>query len=248
MIILGIDLAWGERNADGACVLDVRDPDQPQFAASFCVRGDAALLQAVDSAVGRRRAFACFDAPIVCPNPTGARPVDRLTHKLFHRMHAGCYPANLSKCPRPARLAQRLVQSGWTIGVAPWRGGCWLAEVYPHPAIVRWLGLDRIVKYKKGPSAMRKTEFARLQSGLLAWVRLNAPSLAKHPRVVSLLSEPLSKDAEDRTDAFVCALIGWRHWAVRGRQSEILGDLATGFILVPTPGPQRAAPRARPRQ
>jgi predicted RNase H-like nuclease len=31
----------------------------------------------------------------------------------------------------------------------------------------------------------------------------------------------------------VCALIGYRHWLHDGARTEVLGYLATGFILIP---------------
>ena len=33
--------------------------------------------------------------------------------------------------------------------------------------------------------------------------------------------------------AIVCALIGWWHIREGGRRTQVLGDLETGFLLVP---------------
>ena len=41
-------------------------------------------------------------------------------------------------------------------------GGRWVAEVYPHPAMVRMFGLPRIIKYKKGSVAERRKEFSKI--------------------------------------------------------------------------------------
>lgn len=103
MLLIGLDLAWGEKNSDGLCFIRYdADRRQASLLGYDYPQGDLALIAAI---TGRLRpdepAFAAIDAPIVCPNLAGARPVDRLTHTLFHREHAACHPANLTKCPRP---------------------------------------------------------------------------------------------------------------------------------------------------
>ena len=238
MLLLGLDLAWGERNPDGLCLVRATR-SRAEILASGRSQGDDALLAWVRKALGppsaRRRAFAALDAPVVCPNLTGARPVDRLTHRLFARFHAGCYPANLGKCPRPARLAARLVAEegfavGWGLPPDVPRAA---AEVYPHPALVRMLGLPRIIKYKKGPGDARRAEWQRLQRLLGAWLRREHPEFVRNADLRDLLGGTLTKDREDRLDAFVCALIAHWHWKHAGRRSEVIGDLLTGFILLP---------------
>lgn len=177
--------------------------------------------------------FVTIDAPIVCPNRSGTRPVDRLTHTLFHREHAACHPANLTKCPRPVRVRRRLEALGFTTGWHPGRGRKIIAEVYPHPAIVRLFRLRRIIKYKKGPVAQRRRAFRRYQQCIRRSCGRDFPTLLVDSATSELLSLPWSKSVEDQTDALVCALIGLWHWQYRGRRSEIIGDLDTGFILLP---------------
>jgi predicted RNase H-like nuclease len=47
---------------------------------------------------------------------------------------------------------------------------------------------------------------------------------------------------EDELDAFVCAYIGLYH-AVHGvPRSVVVGDISTGYIVVPVAGAQRDAP------
>ena len=53
------------------------------------------------------------------------------------------------------------------------------------------------------------------------------------PSLDAVLSARWTKPAEDRLDALLCALVGYYHWRHDGRRSEVLGDLETGFILVP---------------
>jgi len=177
--------------------------------------------------------FVTVDAPIVCPNRTGTRPVDRLTHRMFHREHAACHPANLMRCPRPPRVARLLQRKGFRVGWEIRVGGRWVAEVYPHPAMVRMFGLPRIIKYKKGSVAERRKEFQRLQGLMRKLMKRRFPGLKLNQETRSLLRQRWSKPVEDRTDALFCALIGMWHWMHRGKRSEVIGDRKTGFILLP---------------
>jgi predicted RNase H-like nuclease len=93
--------------------------------------------------------------------------------------------------------------------------------------------LPRIVKYKKGPVAHRRSEFRRLQRLIASAISELFPSLRLTPDVTSLLREPWSKPVEDKTDALFCALIGLWHWQHRGARSEVIGNLRSGFILLP---------------
>jgi predicted RNase H-like nuclease len=231
--VAGIDLAWGEQRPDGVCLLQGGADGVTHFAHDL-VRGDVELRQWVrDHLPDDRPVLLCLDAPVVCPNRTGSRPVDRLTHRLFHRVQAAAHPANRARCARPLRVVAALRRAGFSIDTDWPSTPRAMVEVYPHPATVRWFGLDCTIKYKRGPVAARRREFARLQKLLRAWLGLHAPELAAHPAARSLLRQPWSKDTEDRTDALLCALIG-RGWAVGGRRAmEILGDEQTGFIVLP---------------
>ena len=233
VLLIGIDLAWGEKKHDGVCFLEW-DGKRGAVAGFAYPQGDRELREEVVRASrGKLSVFVTVDAPIVCPNRTGTRPVDRLTHRMFHREHAACHPANLTKCPRPPRIARLLRKEGFRVGWKPGAGKKTVAEVYPHPAMVRMFGIPRIVKYKKGGVAERRKEFRRLQELLRRCLKKRFPRLAIDAETKSLLAQRWSKPVEDRTDALYCALIGLWHWMHRGKRSEVIGDLKTGFILLP---------------
>jgi predicted RNase H-like nuclease len=246
MLIVGIDLAWGENKSDGVCFIRYRRASREAWVDGFAYpQGDDALMVAIAEVLPQANpAFLAIDAPIVCPNLSGARPVDVQMSRLFHREHAGCHSANATRSPRPPRILSRLMSEGFSAGwdfaaarresvaksLSPLR---LVAEVYPHPAMVRLLRLSRIVKYKKGRIAERHSEFARLQGLLVGLLAAEFPYLELDDETRSLLASPWSKGAEDRLDAFFCAIIGLWHLHHRGRRSQVVGDLATGFILLP---------------
>jgi predicted RNase H-like nuclease len=231
--LAGIDLAWGERKPDGVCLIEANRRGARALTIGL-TRGDAELHAWIDRHVGDGPALLAIDGPLVCPNQSGARPVDRLTHVHFGRYKCGCHPANARKNPRPPRVAAALATRGYAID---WRLECArvATEVYPHPAMVRLFDLPERVRYKKGPVADRRREFRRLQGLIRRCLARHFPALELAPAIVSLLRQPWTKDVEDQTDGFFCALIALWHWRHGGRRSEVLGDRETGFVLVPRP-------------
>lgn len=231
--IFGVDLAWGEKKPDGlAWISSTRDGAKVRESA--LTHGDAALVEWVTQRVGKRdRVLVMVDAPLVIPNRTGARPVDKLTHVLFRKQHAGCHPAYLDKCPRPPRVASLFEEEGFSVGWDLNAAQRLVAEVYPHPAMVRLFALERIIKYKRGRVEEKRLEFARLQRLLRHCLKADFPKLDLNPATKKMLRQPWTKPVEDETDGLFCALIGLWHWQHHGKQTQVLGDLATGFILVP---------------
>jgi len=107
------------------------------------------------------------------------------------------------------------------------------AEVYHRPAMVRLFKLPRIVKYKRGRVVERRKEFRRLQQLMRKLISTELPFLSLTSETHSLLRSSWSKSVEDKTDALFCALMGLWHLYYRGRRREVIGNLRTGFILLP---------------
>ncbi len=237
MCIVGIDLAWGERNGDGLCFIEASPTSGARVVATAHVFGDEALFRWLEAhlPVGPTPAMLLFDAPLLCPNATGSRPVDRLAQTLFRKFHAGPHPANAGRCGRPLRLAAAIsTRFHLEIGWREPRTARLAVEVFPHPATVRWFGLERIVKYKRGLIHARRAEFARLQGLVRAFLPGHFPELAESAALVETLAAPWTKPNEDRLDALLCALVGYQHWRDDGQSSEVIGDETAGFILLPT--------------
>jgi len=248
--IAGIDLAWGERMPDGVCLACWQN-GKVEICSPLLTRGDQELLEIILPCVTTAaRALCCVDAPLICPNIHGSRPVDRLTHVHFRKQHAGCHPANSTKCPRPPRIRALLEDAGYVSGWDFVRHGAHLvAEVYPHPAMVRMFGLARIVKYKRGPVQARRLEFKRAQNLMVDFLATHFPKATLETGAQAVLCDPWTKPVEDKFDALMCAVIGLWHVAHGGQQTEVLGDLETGFILIPTDvksNPANQAPRPPP--
>lgn len=254
MLLIGIDLAWGEHKSDGLCFLRYRRGTKEAWVDGYAYpQGDDAAFETIAEIMPQAGpTLLLIDAPIVCPNLSGCRPVDRLISRLFYREHAGCHSANLAKCSRPARLLARLVSlgfsAGWDLSAGRLGGREPLrlaTEVYPHPAMVRLLCLPRIVKYKKGRVAQRSVEFKRLQDLLGVLLAREFPFLSLDDATRVLLTATWSKPVEDQLDAFFCALIGlWLAYALQGSSQRNLGRSRDRIHpLAPRPLSRRRPPR-----
>ena len=91
---IGVDLAWGERNASGFAALS---PGRR----GLRLRESAALgpLEAIAERIRRLPGdwVIAIDAPLIVPNETGSRPCDREVSRQYGSRHAGAYPASLRK-------------------------------------------------------------------------------------------------------------------------------------------------------
>jgi predicted RNase H-like nuclease len=250
MKFLGIDLGWTS-GASGLCCLGesggclhLLDLDRQLAIADIFAWIDRHTAPDTPALIA-------VDAPTLIPNATGMRLPDRLTHQHFRHYHAGCYPANLG---RP--FAQRTVEFGRALEargfahaptLTPQIPGRFQIEVFPHPAIVHLFNLPRILKYKKGNLAQRRSELTKLRQYVLDILPTLTPSLnlLSSPHALPLCSSfyphlPTTgaalKAAEDQLDSLICAYIA-AHWWYWGRDRNwILGDETTGYIVVPAPG------------
>lgn len=236
MNFLGIDLGW-KTGASGLCCLTWQD-NRLKLLDLDRRESIADILSWVDTfAPATNPAIIAVDAPTLIPNTTGMRLPDILTHKLFHRYHAACYPANLG---RP--FAQRTVEFGLSLEakgflhaatIEPQKLGRYQIEVFPHPAIVNLFGLERILKYKKGKLAERRSELIKLRDFILNCL----PTLQPKLNLTHLPEIPLTglamKSVEDQLDSLICAYVGayWWYWGLE--RNLVLGDRSTGYIVIP---------------
>ena len=116
-----------------------------------------------------------------------------------------------------------------------------VAEVYPHPAQVVLFGRDRIIQYKKGRVAARRVGLAELRNLIRDRMVGSDRPLTSSAALDELLCRDLGapqggalKRYEDALDAVVCAFLAFYLWRWGWPRSELIGDLAAGYIVVPT--------------
>jgi predicted RNase H-like nuclease len=187
-------------------------------------------------------------------NSTGQRPCEAALNHDFHRFDAGAHPANTGKLefidPRGARIATALTLDMDPLSGSPRRA----IEVYPHPATIVLFGLDKILKYKRGPFEVRQHELLRLMT-LIEGLDKATPRLRVNHNVswvelrrrIAAATRPAQLDRdEDPVDAVLCAYVAL-YWYHRPADVTVYGDFATGYIVTPTLPPDLApTPRRRP--
>ncbi|WP_319423320.1 DUF429 domain-containing protein [Pleurocapsa sp. FMAR1] len=245
MKFIGIDFGWTS-GASGLCCLAWQDNTLKLLDITTSLEINA-ILAWIDTWVSADApALIAIDAPTVINNPTGMRLADKLTHKHFGRYHAGCYPANLNSSfadrtvGLSLSLAARNFQHAPTIKAQ--QPGRYQIEVFPHPATVNLFGLDRILKYKKGKIAQRQQELNKLRDYIVNVLPkleppLHTSSLDSIPEISSGNTSNLTgkelKSIEDRLDSLLCAYIAAYWWYWGEAKNLILGDLETGYIVIP---------------
>jgi predicted RNase H-like nuclease len=242
MYFLGIDLGWSS-GASGLCCL--------------AAQGDRLLLMDLQRVARQADILAwverwlpvpkpggvAVDAPTVIGNPTGMRLCDRLTHQYFGRYHGGSYPANLGRpfAAQTIAMGHSLENLGFHHApeIAPRQPARFQIEVFPHPAMIQLFGLERILKYKKGPVSERRIELAKLRGYIHTRLPQLMPALdlAASPQSLPELPPPGKnlKVVEDQLDSVICAYVAAHWWFWGQEHNQTLGNLPEGYIIVPMP-------------
>jgi histidinol-phosphate phosphatase family protein len=241
---VGIDLAWSPRNLSGGVILAAGGELE---ATTASLGDDDEIVDFVTSAVPADcPGLVAIDAPLAVPNETGGRPCDAQVASIYGRFEAAPYQANrrtLRKYGglRGEALRVRLERLGfrhdpWILRRTPTRQ---LVEVFPHPATVSLLHLERTLKYKARQGRgyeLRWHELARLREGLVSLARAE-PALHLPERLRSMPIKGLRgrafKEVEDGLDAIVCAYGAAHAWFHGPRGYALYGNAAEGHILVP---------------
>lgn len=242
--LIGLDLAWSSRNNSAAVAL-MAVGDEARWV-DHCERlgHNDEILSFVRRVAKDRPALLAIDAPLVVPNANGARPVDREITRLFDRYEAGCYPANRNRPgggTRGEEIVDALLQEGFQQNPyfdqqAPVHS---VFEVYPHPATISLFRLAKTLKYKarsKRSTAFRRKELARLRQYLMDLTHAQPAMSTKASvanRDIDALRGQALKCYEDLLDATICAYIAFYAWFWGPSRSEVYGDTAHGYVLIP---------------
>ncbi len=183
-----------------------------------------------------------IDAPLIITNRSGQRPCETLVGKRYGRQDASCHTSNLSLYRAAASVAlAKSIEAGGNVHAnhgssLPARV---IVEVYPHAGMVELFILPKIIKYKKGSVAEKRTGLDVLR-GHLATLNQAEPRLNRNSTLTSLLSEDLGrlvgqglKSYEDSLDALFCAYLGCYFWYWGWARTEVFGDVQAGYILNP---------------
>lgn len=242
--LLGLDLAWSEKNPSGGAVLT---PYGKLLDARADLGGDADVVDWVRRWLGSSGLIG-IDMPTIVRNDAGSRRCERELGAVFRGHHAGPYPANTTlACFRDGGRARRIIDALATAGVVedvaikPGDARNVAIEVFPHAAHVRLFGLDRIFAYKK----KRRPWPTVLGAWATYRAKLASLAAADPPLVLDDALVPLAalargyKRYDDLLDAITCAYVASfvHRWGTEQGHVSVFGDLAGGYIVVPNRSP-----------
>ena len=114
-----------------------------------------------------------------------------------------------------------------------------IVEVFPHPAMIGLIGLQRTLKYKARPKRCfdeRLSEWRRYQAYISDLVRADPPLHGQEAfiaRDVTQLTGRRLKDYEDQVDALICAYIALYAFRWGEARCHVFGTLDEGSIFTP---------------
>jgi putative endonuclease len=204
-IYIGIDLAWGDKNLSGFCVLS------PHKKSLRII--DIKLLKSIDEIVEEiqryknDKVYIGIDAPILVPNQTGNRECEKLFNKDFSKYKISMLPINrtlltkYTKKIRSEELYKKLQKNGFERN---YNSDKVIFEVYPHSTIAMLFNEHKLLPYKrkKGRDVMFIREQLSIYAKYLSKVVLSHEILKSD--IASLKGKGL-KDFEDKLDAITCA-------------------------------------------
>jgi predicted RNase H-like nuclease len=243
---IGFDSAWADNpKARGAiCAVGINEGSTVKFHEPRLVSFDEALgfIQTVRSNNGNT--LVALDQPTVVPNLTGMRPVERVAASLVSWLGGGVQPAYRGKlgmfCDASPiwrfLTALRAVQDPERARVAA--DGLYLMEVFPALALPSFgTGFfGRLVAPKYNPKSkktFRTDDWVQVaETAAHEAIALGCEELAGWCHNISKIAQP-KKAHQDMLDSALCVMIAL-HWRRRPRETSLLvGDLFTGYMVLP---------------
>lgn len=246
---VGLDLAWGAKNASGVCVLRLDEGElRLETPTTLHFRQADEIVAALDP-LGDD-VVAAIDAPLVVANESGRRPCEQTLSKAFARQLCATHSTNLARISGGhvgPPLVAALQRGGFSIdGELPRHArGRFAFEMYPHAFHVVWFCLDQRLPYKlkskKNQPWRAESDFLLAQmaiyrdllSQLLEQIGVSPRTLAALPTLSAPMAGRARKDLEDRLDAVSCAAAAFLAWNCGLTPQDRYGDAATGYIAVP---------------
>ncbi len=243
---IGFDSAWTDNpKAPGAiCAIGVKDGYPLRFEGPELVSFDGALkfIRRVSSKNGCT--LIALDQPTVVPNLTGMRPVERVAASLISWLGGGVQPSNRGRrgmfCSASPiwRFISELeaVEDPERARVA--HTGLYLMEVFPAIALAsldaRFFG--RLCGPKYNPGRRKTFRYQHwvyvAEAGAQEAEAFGCKEVATWCRDAGSNAQP-SKALQDKLDSVLCVLVALR-WRLSARaKSLLLGDLATGYMVLP---------------
>jgi predicted RNase H-like nuclease len=180
------------------------------------------------------------NAPLIVENTGGRRPVDEQLEHHFSGYQVKEYTVNTVNSSHPRTIGRSLIRMGFDPD--PQAQGDRVIETCAQAAQVLLFGLDRVIRTKSGPMGGRKDATNRFREQIYGRLPFLDPSLEDSDALEDLMNADLGAmngsrlgELEGKLDAVVSAYVA-AFLDIRGPESSaFLGDLDTGYVLLPTP-------------
>ena len=242
---IGFDSAWTDNpKAPGAICAVTLDGEEPRaFHAPRLASFDQAL-----GFIGECRAsgvtLVALDQPTIVPNQTGMRPVERVAASVVSWIGGGVQPSNRGRTgmfcdDSPVwRFLRRLDAVEDPLRARTATSGLFVMEVFPALALASLdptaFGRKAAPKYNPDRrKTFRPTDWPRVAAAAAREAdRFGCADLAAWCGKAGAIATPRKAD-QDRLDAALCTLIALR-WRLRpASESLLLGDMASGYMVLP---------------
>ena len=204
-IYIGIDLAWGEKNLSGFCVLTPLDNKLEIL--------EVKLLSSLDEILNeikkysQNQVYIGVDAPLLVPNQTGNREIEKEFNKDFAKYKISMLPVNrdlltkFSSEIRSENLYEKLHKLGYKRDLNATKA---IFEVYPHSTIAQCFNKQKILPYKRKKG--RDTTFIKQQLYIYqSYLKAVADKNQFFQVEIEKLKGQSLKNYEDMLDAFTSA-------------------------------------------
>lgn len=236
---LGLDLGWTPRDSSGGVVMEATE-DGVRVITAESLRSHEDTLRWITRNRGRGSCTIAINAPIIVENLSGARPCDRQLLEHFSRFRIDEYANNTVSASHPRTMGRALMRMGFDPN--PQSEGDRIVETHTQAAQVLLFGVDRPVRLKSGPIGARKEAVDRLRELIEEKLYSGSPQLHMNNELEQLMGAHLPDlngtrlgELEERLEAMVCAYIASFLGQAGAEACAFLGNLDTGYILLPDP-------------
>lgn len=204
-IFIGIDLAWGEKNSSGFCVLTPQE-NKLKILEIKLIKSIDEIIQEIKK-YSQHKVYVGVDAPLVIPNEENNRSIEKEFNKDFSKYKIAMLPVNrkimtkYSPTIRSEILFERLSKLGF---LRDYDSDRVIFEIYTHSTIAVCFNKNQILKYKRKKG--RDTAFIREQLKVYKEYLLSVVNKNEFfDTDIGELKGKGLKDYEDKLDSITCA-------------------------------------------
>lgn len=242
LAIFGFDSAWTRTNRGALCGVRYA-AGHVECLAPRAVSFEAALDTIVHFSADASLRIVAIDQPLIVPNAAGNRPVEKAVSGSIGKRGGGVQPGNRSRIGMFSddapiwEFLKSLAPDLDPMEALTAKAGTFAIEVYPAAANITLFqnsgAVEPLLKYNPDRRTFNPADWQTLCERAAAAMQARgfAP-LAHWCRDAARRLSP-GKPDQDSLDSIISLLVGV-HWRTKGTSaSVVVGDLASGYMVIP---------------